>query len=120
MPKYIDGFVLPLPKDKIDAYRSLAERACAIWKEHGALDYVETVGDDLDVKDQVSFTQLAGAVATETVVFSYIVYKSREHRDAVNEKVMADPRIHEMCDPENPLFDFHRMAYGGFRTLVEA
>jgi uncharacterized protein YbaA (DUF1428 family) len=120
MSKYIDGFVIPVPKENIEKYREVAAKAGAIWKEHGALEYIEAVGDDLEVKDLVTFPQLAGATAAETVVFSYIVYESREHRDAVNAKVMADPRLKEMCNPENPSFDCKRMAYGGFKTIVEA
>jgi uncharacterized protein YbaA (DUF1428 family) len=120
MSKYFDGFVLPLPKDKIEAYREIATKAAAIWKEHGALEYIEAVGDDLEVEHQVPFTTLSGSSADETVVLAYIVYQSREHRDEVNAKVMTDPRTHEFCNPENPPFDFKRMAYGGFRTIVEA
>jgi uncharacterized protein YbaA (DUF1428 family) len=90
--KYVDGFVIPLPKDKIDLYRSVSEKACRIWKEHGALEFRECVGDDLEVTDQVSFTHLAGAKPDETVLFSWIVFESRESRDQVNAKVMADPR----------------------------
>jgi len=120
MSKYIDGFVLPLPKDKIEAYREVSAKCGAIWKEHGALEYIEAAGDDMFIKDQLPFPTLAGAKADETVIFAYIVYESREHRDAVNAKVMAVPRIHESFDPENPAFDCKRMAYGGFRTIVEA
>jgi uncharacterized protein YbaA (DUF1428 family) len=118
MSQYVDGFVIPLPKNKIEEYRRLAEKAAQIWKEHGALDYWECIGDDLDAKDMVSFTQLAKAGPDETVVFSWVVYESREHRDEVNAKIMADPRMKEMCDPNNQPFDFKRMAYGGFKTLV--
>lgn len=120
MTKYVDGFVLPLPKNKIDLYRSVAEKQGRIWKEHGALEYRECIGDDLDVKDLVPFPKLAGAQADETVVFTWIVFQSREHRDQVNAKVMADSRINQICDPANPPFDFKRMAYGGFRVLVDA
>lgn len=120
MSKYIDGFVLPLPKGKIEAYQNVSAKCGAIWKEHGALEYIEAVGDDLEIKDQVSFSTLAGASPHETVVFAYIVYESREHRDAVNAKVFADPRLHAMFDPENPLFDCKRMACGGFRVIVTA
>jgi len=119
MSKYIDGFVLPLPKDKIDKYTEIATKAAAIWKEHGALEYIEAVGDDFTAENMIPFPKLAGASADETVVMAYIVYESREHRDAVNAKVMADPRIKEMCDPQTPMFDYTRMAYGGFRTIVE-
>lgn len=119
MSKYVDGFVIPLPKDKIDEYRSLAEKAGKIWKEHGALAFIESVGDDLEVKDMVSFPQLANVGPDETVAFSWIVYESREHRDAVNAKVMADPRIKELGDPAKSPFDCKRMAYGGFKTIVD-
>ncbi len=119
MNKYIDGFVLPLPKDKLEEYTKTATKAAAIWKEYGALEYVEAVGDDMDIEDQVPFPKMAGAKDGESVVMAYIVYESREHRDAVNAKVMADPRMKDMCDPENPIFDYTRMAYGGFKTIVE-
>lgn len=119
MPLYIDGFVLPLPKDKIEDYRRISEKASVIWKEHGALEYRECVADDMDAKGMVSFPQLSQAGENDTVVFAYITYRSREHRDEVNAKVMADPRIHEMGPDEMP-FDCARMAYGGFRTIVEA
>ena len=118
MSQYVDGFVLPLPKNKIEEYSRLAEKAAEIWKEHGALDYWECIGDDLEAKDMVPFTQLARAGPDETVVFSWVVYESREHRDQVNAKIMADPRVKEMCDPNDQPFDCKRMAYGGFRTLV--
>ena len=118
MSRYVDGFVIPIPKDKIDDYRRLAEAAGKLWKEHGALDYWECLGDDLEVKDMVSFPQLANIGADETVVFSWIVYASREQRDQVNARIMADPRIQELCDPDNPPFDCKRMAYGGFKVLV--
>ncbi|SKB07755.1 Uncharacterized conserved protein YbaA, DUF1428 family [Prosthecobacter debontii] len=119
MPNYVDGFVLPVPKDKIAEYQAIAEKAQAIWKEHGALDYRETVLEDPDAKDMVSFPALAGVQEGETVVLAFIVYESREHRDAVNAKVMADPRIQEMCpDPTQMPFDCKRMAYGGFKTIV--
>lgn len=120
MSKYIDGFVLPLPKEKIAAYQAVATQCGAIWKEHGALEYIEAVGDDLDIKDQVSFRTLAGTSPDETVVFAYIVYESREHRDAVNAKVFADPRLHALFDPADPNFDCKRMACGGFKTIVSA
>ncbi len=122
--KYIDGFLLPLAKDKIETYREIATKAAAIWKEHGALEYVEAIGEDLDVKDVRPFPQAADAKENETVVLAYIVYESREHRDAVNAKVMADPRMNEMCpanNPDAPLpFDCARMAYGGFKSIVTA
>ncbi len=120
MSHYIDGFVLPIPKNKIEEYRRIAGQACKIWMEHGALEYRECVGDDLEAKDMISFPQLASANAGETVVFAWIVYRSREHRDEVNAKVMADPRIHSMGDKDSMPFDCKRMAYGGFKTIVES
>jgi uncharacterized protein YbaA (DUF1428 family) len=93
MPHYVDGFLLPVPKDKIDRYRQIAEVAGKIWREHGALEYRECAGDDLDIKDQVPFPRLVETKPEETVVFAWIVFESREHRDQVNAKVMADPRM---------------------------
>lgn len=120
MDRYIDGFVIPVPKDRIEDYRRMAEKAALVWREHGALDYWECVGDDLGVKDMVSFSQLAQAGPDETVVFAWVVFESREHRDRANEKIMADPRLKEMMDADKPIFDYARMAYGGFRELVHA
>jgi uncharacterized protein YbaA (DUF1428 family) len=120
MPNYIDGFVIPIPTKNLPAYRRMAVKAAKIWKEHGALDYWECVGDDLDVKGMRSFPRLTKVKPGETVVFAWIVYRSRKHRDQVNAKIMTDPRILKMCDPKNPLFDFKRMAYGGFKALVHA
>lgn len=118
MPRYIDGFVLIVPKKKLPAYRSLAKKAAKVWREHGALEYYECVGDDLATKMGVPFPRLTKIKAGETVVFSWIMYKSRAHRDRVNAKVMADPRLKDMCDPENSPFDVKRMTYGGFSVLV--
>lgn len=123
MSKYIDGFVVPVPKDNIEAYRAVSAKSSAIWMDHGALEYIEAVADDLDAKEMTSFTTLAGTKPEETVVFAYIVYESREHRDAVNAKVMEDPRMQEICPAhtgQEPPFDWRRMAYGGFKTIVEA
>jgi uncharacterized protein YbaA (DUF1428 family) len=120
MAHYVDGFVIPLPAKKIDAYRRMAQKAAKIWREHGALDYKECVGDDLDIKFALPFPKGIKTKPGETVVFSYIVYKSRAHRDAVNTKVMKDPRIAAMCDPKDMPFDCKRMLYGGFKTIVEA
>lgn len=116
--KYVDGCVLPIAAENLDTYREIARQAGEIWREHGALEFIECVGDDLEVKDVVPFPKLAGCQSGETVVFSWIVYKSREHRDEVNRKVMADPRIKEM-GPDKVPFDCSRMAYGGFSTLVD-
>lgn len=119
MPRYVDGFVLPLKKTKLATYRKMSLKAGKIWKEHGALEYVECVGDDLKVPGMpMTFIKLAQPKTGETVVFSYIVYKSRKHRDSVSKKVMADPRLQEICDPKNTPFDFTRMAYGGFEVMV--
>lgn len=116
MSRYIDGFVIPIPKDKIEAYCEVASKACVIWMEHGALDYVEAIGEDMNANDMVAFPQLAGCKDDEVPFFSYIVYKSREHRDEVNAKVMADPRMDsQVC---MGVFDYKRMAYGGFKALV--
>jgi uncharacterized protein YbaA (DUF1428 family) len=115
---YVDGFVLVVPKKKIAAYKKMATRAAMVWRDHGALDYRECVGDDLKVKMGLPFPKLAKTKPGETVVFSYIVYKSRAHRDKVNAKVMKDKRLFEGMVKEMP-FDMKRMAYGGFKTLVE-
>lgn len=120
MAQYVDGFVLNIPKKKIADYKKMAAKAGKIWMEHGALSYYETVGEDMKVKMGIPFPKLAKSKPTELVVFSFIVYKSRKHRDAVNKKVMADPRIHEMCpDPKDMPFDCDKMTYGGFETLVK-
>ncbi|MFC7337651.1 DUF1428 domain-containing protein [Haloferula chungangensis] len=120
MSKYTDGFVIPIAKDKIEEYKKSAELACEVWLEYGALDYREWIAEDLRAENMVSFPQLAGAKEGETVVFAWITYNSRKDRDEVNAKVMADPRIKEMCPggKDEPPFDCSRMAYGGFEALV--
>lgn len=116
---YVDGFLLPVPKKNLAAYKKIAAKARKIWCEHGALDYRECVSDDDNVKFGLPFNKVAKLKKGEIVVFSYIVFKSRAHRDKVNAKVMKDPRIHAMCpDPKKMPFDGKRMAYGGFKTLV--
>jgi uncharacterized protein YbaA (DUF1428 family) len=115
---YVDGFVLPVPTKNLSAYRRIAQKAGKVWREHGALEYLECAGDDLTVKFGVPFTRLAKVKRGETVVFSWIVFKSRAHRDRVNAKVMEDPRLAEMMDTKNMPFDVKRMAYGGFQTIV--
>lgn len=115
---YVDGFLLPVPKKNLDAYRRMARKAAKIWKEYGALDYCECVGDDLTPAFGLPFPKLLKLKRGETVVFSWIVYKSKAHRDRVNKKIMNDPRMAAMCDPKNMPFDPKRMAYGGFKTLV--
>ncbi|MEC5387427.1 DUF1428 domain-containing protein [Uliginosibacterium sp. H3] len=116
---YVDGFVLPLPKKNLAAYRRIAKKAGAIWMEHGALSYVECVGDDTPSGKLTSFPQSVKLKEDEIVVFSWIVYKSRKHRDSVNKKVMSDPRLAEMMDPKNHPFDGKRMIFGGFKKLLE-
>lgn len=116
---YIDGFVVPVPKRKLDAYRSMARKAGKVWREHGALLYVEGVADDVKKGKHTSFPQSVKLRPGETVVFSYIVYTSRTHRDRVNAKVMKDPRLKPMMDPKALPFDGKRMFWGGFKTLVE-
>jgi len=119
MSHYVDGFVIPIQRDKIETYRQIAQEAGKIWKEHGALQYFECVGDDLEVTDQVPFPKIAGAKPDETVVFSWIVFESREHRDSVNQKVISDPRLRNMMNEATMPFDCQRMAYGGFESIVE-
>ena len=122
MPAYVDGFVLPIPKKNVAHYRRIAAKAGKIWREHGALEYRECVGDDLAIKGVMPFTRNAKAKPGETVVFAWIVYKSRAHRDRVNAKVMKDPRMLRMMETmkaKTPVFDLKRMAYGGFRAIVD-
>lgn len=116
---YVDGFIVPVPKDNLAAYRKLARRAGAIWKEHGALDYVECVADDVKPGKWTSFPQSVKLKDGEVVVFSWIVYPSRAQRDRINKKVMADPRLADMMDPKSLPFDGKRMIWGGFKTIVE-
>lgn len=118
--KYVDGYVLPVPKKNLNAYARLAKKAGKVWRDHGALDYKECAGDDQNVKCGVPFPRQMKLKPGEKVVFSYIVFKSRAHRDRVNAKVMKDPRIQSMADPKNMPFDVKRMVYGGFRVLVDA
>lgn len=117
---YVDGFVVPVPTAHIDAYRAMAEKAAAIWREHGALDYVEALADDVQPGKVTSFPQSVQMKDDETVVFSWIVYASREQRDAVNAKVMADPRMAEMMASCKDIFDTQRMFWGGFKVIVQA
>ena len=116
---YVDGFLLPLPKKNVGAYRRIAQKAAKVWREHGALEYIECVGDDLNVKGVVPFTKPLKLKQSETAVFAWIVYKSRAHRDKVNAKVMKDPRMNSMMNMKAPPFDMKRMSYGGFKVLVE-
>jgi uncharacterized protein YbaA (DUF1428 family) len=116
MAHYVDGFLLPLPKKSLQAYRRMAQMAGKVWREHGALEFRECVGDDLNVKMGMPFPRGIKTKTGETVVFSYIVYKSRAHRDRVNARVMKDPRLAKM---KTMPFDVKRMMYGGFKTIVE-
>jgi uncharacterized protein YbaA (DUF1428 family) len=118
--RYVDGFVLPVPKKNMEAYRRMSQKASKVWREHGALEYLECAGDDLKSKFGVAFPKLAKVKTGETVIFSWIVYKSRAHRDRVNAKVMKDPRLAKMMDPKGMPFDVKRMAYGGFKVIVDA
>jgi len=119
MAHYVDGFVVPVPTAKVEAYRQMAEDAGRVWKEYGALQFVECVADDVKPGKVTSFPQSVQLKADETVVFSYIVFRDRAHRDEVNAKVMADPRIKASMEGKEVPFDMQRMFYGGFRTLVE-
>ena len=119
MAHYVDGFVVPVPAKNLEAYRQLAEKSGRIWLEHGALQFCECVADDVKPGKLTSFPQSVQLKDDEVVVFSWIVYESREARDRINAKVMADPRLEEMMDPKDLPFDGMRMFFGGFRTIVE-
>ena len=118
--RYVDGFVLPVPKKNLPLYRSIAQKAGKIWQEHGALQYVEAAGDDLEVKFGVSFSRTIKLKPGETVIFSWIVFKSRAHRDTVNAKVMKDPRMAKMMEKGPMPFEVKRMVCGGFKILVDS
>jgi uncharacterized protein YbaA (DUF1428 family) len=118
MSHYVDGFVIPVPKKNVNAYRRMAQQGAKIWREHGALEFGECVGDDLNVKMGLPFPRGIKTKSGETVVFSWIVYKSRAHRDRVNAKVMRNPGFAKM--PKEMPFDVKRMLYGGFKTIVDA
>ena len=117
--QYVDGYVIPLPKKNLAAYRRLAVLGAKIWHDHGALEFRECVGDDLKASMGMPFPKLCKLKSTETVMFSWIVFKSRAHRDAVNAKVMKDPRLAKMMMAKMP-FDTKRMVYGGFKIIVQA
>ena len=116
---YVDGYVLPVPKKNLRAYARMAQKAGKIWREHGAIEFRECVADDVKPGKYTSFPQSVKLKPGETVIFSWIVFKSRVHRDSVNAKVMKDPRLAEMMDPKALPFDGKRMFWGGFKTLVE-
>ena len=117
--RYVDGFVVPVPKNRVAAYRQMARKAGKIWREHGALQFTECVADDVKPGKVTSFPQSVKLKPNETVMFSWIVFKSRAQRDRVNAKVMKDPRLAKMMDPKAMPFDAKRMFWGGFKTLVE-
>ena len=119
MSHYVDGFVLPVPKANLDAYRQIAETAGKVWKEHGALEYWECVEDDVKPGKLTSFPQSVQLKDDEVVVFSWITYKSRKSRDAIMKKVMKDKRLANMMDPKKMPFDARRMIYGGFKVVVD-
>ncbi len=122
MPQYVDGFVFPISRDRLAEYKRVAEAVAEIYREHGATDYREFVGDDLNREGTLPFPGLLNAADSETVVFGWVVFESREARDEVNERVEADPRMADLVapllDPSNPVFVPKRMAYGGFKPLV--
>ena len=119
MADYIDGFAFPVSRDRLDHYKQLAEAVAEIWKEHGALDYREFLGDDLALEGTRSFTDALAATDADAIVFGWVVFESREARDAANAKVAADPRVAELMTDSNSGFDAERMAYGGFRAFIQ-
>ena len=116
---YVDGFVVPVPKKKLSAYRRMAEKAGKVWRSHGAIEFRESVADDVKMGKWTSFPRSVKRKSNETVVFSWIVYKSRAHRDRVLDKVMKDKRLAKMMDPKAMPFDAKRMIYGGFKIVVD-
>lgn len=120
MARYVDGFVIPLAKKNLEAYMKMAQKASVVFKEHGAVEYCECAADDIRIKFGIPFGKLAKLKPTETVVFSWVTYKSKAARDAANKKIMKDPRLAAMMDPKNMLFDMKRMSMGGFKLMVDA
>jgi len=116
---YVDGFVVPVPVANLDAYKKMARRSGKIWMEHGALQYIECVADDVQPGKVTSFPQAVQLKKDEVVVFSWIVYRNRRERDRINKKVMSDPRLADMMDPKSLPFDGMRMFWGGFKPIVE-
>lgn len=115
---YVDGFVHPIPRDRLDEYKTLVKEVAAVWKEHGALDYREYVGDDLHLDGTRSFVELVEAKNDEVILFGWVVFASREERDLANAKVAADPRMEKLMGESDTGFDAQRMAYGGFQSLI--
>lgn len=120
MARYVDGFVIPVKKDRLDDYKKLAKLASKVWMEYGAIDYVECVADDIAVGKRTSFPRSVKLKEDEVVVFAYIGYKSRAERDRIMKKIMNDPRLAQMADPNNLPFDAKRMFFGGFKSFVDA
>ena len=116
---YVDGFLLPVPKKKVNAYRTMARKAGKVWRDHGAVEFRECVGDDLNQKWASNFPKLLKTKPSETVFFSWIVFKSRKDRDRINKKVMKDPRLAKMMDSKSMPFDMKRVAMGGFKVVVD-
>jgi uncharacterized protein YbaA (DUF1428 family) len=116
---YVDGYVLPVPKKHLSIYKKMASLGRKVWLDHGALDYKECVADDAAIKGFVAYPKMIGAKRNEVVIFAYIVFKSRAHRDKVNASVMKDKRLAAFMDGKNMPFDCKRMAWGGFKTIVE-
>ena len=119
MAGYVDGFVMPLPKSNVDRYREIATTAGELWIEHGALDYKECLADDVKLGEVTSFPRSVKQEDDETVIFAWITYESRKHRDEVNSKVMEDERMKALMDPAGDITDYKRMIYGGFKVLVD-
>ncbi len=120
MGRYVDGFVVPVKKDRLDEYKKLAKLASQVWRDHGALEYLEAVADDVDVGKRTSFPRSVKLKDDEVVIFAFITYKSRAQRDKVNKAVMADPRFADMLENKDLPMDGKRMFWGGFKGLVEA
>jgi uncharacterized protein YbaA (DUF1428 family) len=118
MSHYIDGFVHPIPRDRLEEYKNLVVKVAEIWKEHGALDYWESVGDDLHLDGTRSFADAVTAMENECILFGWVIFATREARDLANEKVAADPRMADLMAEADVRFDAERMAYGGFQTFV--
>jgi uncharacterized protein YbaA (DUF1428 family) len=116
---YVDGFIVPVAKKNLQAYRNMAKKAGKVWREHGALEFRESIAEDVKVGKRTSFPRSVKLKPGETVIFSWIVYKSRAHRDRVNAKVMKDPRLAEMMNPRAMPFDGKRMIFGGFEIMVD-
>jgi len=120
MAHYVDGFVVPVPRKNLAAYRRMARTASKVWREHGALEYYESLADDVKPGKVTSFPQSVKLKPGETVVFSWVIYRSRKDRDRINEKVMKDPRLMAYMQPKKLPFDGKRMFWGGFKTFIEA